>query len=140
MYLLHFNSLQWFNVIYSNQTTKPKFMQHSIKYILNNAQNFFYISTTLWFLTQMLPIHCWICASALLLDWTAMALSNTSSAACRGNESSTSFLYPWAGLSTSTINIVRDRVRGFEKSLWFSILHSASRVCFYFADAVLCLI
>lgn len=140
MCLLHFNSLQWFNVIHSNQTTKAKFIQHLTKHIHCNAQHFFYISKTLWFLTQMLPAHHWIRASALLFFLTPMALSSSSSVACRGNESSTSLLYPWAILSTFTINIVKDRVRQFERSLQFSILHADSWVYFYFVNAVLCLI
>lgn len=135
MYLLHFNSLQWFNMIYSNQNTKPKFIQHLTKHIQSNAQHFFCISKTLWLITQMLPTHHWICASALLLfgfPWHFVA--------CRGNESSTSLLYHWAWLSTSTINIVQDRVRGFEKSQQFSFLYADSWMCFYFVNAVLCLI
>lgn len=140
MYLLHFSSLQWFNEIYLNQTTKPKFIQHLTKYVQNNGQHFFFISATLRFLAQMLPTHHWVCSSALLLDWTPMALSSAWSVACGGNEFSTSLLYPWAWLSTFTINIVKDKVRGFERSLQFSVLHADSWMYFYFLNAVLCFI
>lgn len=115
MYLLHFNSLQWFNVLYSNQTTKPNCRQHLKKCIQKNAHHFFFLSTAMCFLTPMLPAHHWICAGALLLGQTPLAPSSTSSAAGRGAKSSTSLWYPWAWLATSTISVVKDRMRGFEK-------------------------
>lgn len=106
MYLLHFNSLQWFIVIYSNQTTKPKYIQHLTKHIQSNAQHFFYIIKTLVSYSNATNSLLGMCQSTALGFDSHGTLKHF--AACRGNESSTSLLYPWAQLSTSIINIVKE--------------------------------